>query len=158
MARTGEADEALAVDVQEITGTRPLVQPRLLPQLPRWPRDPRAVQRPPDSRVRVPGLASDQPRSPARAAPSGADPRLLSRREKTRRAKRPRRAIRQTRQRPPLLKRGLRPAPPPLARGRRRDTAASRRSTTRQTHLDIGNKCPPTTESETSVTVKPHPG
>jgi len=37
VAGTAEADEALAVDVQQITGTRPLVEARLLARLPRRP-------------------------------------------------------------------------------------------------------------------------
>jgi hypothetical protein len=41
VAWAAEADEALAVDMQQITGTGPLVEPWLLAQLPRWPRDPR---------------------------------------------------------------------------------------------------------------------
>src|SRR5204862_1112666 len=63
-----------------------------------------------------------------------------------------------TSERPLLLERRLRPAPPPLTGGRRRDAAASRRLPTRQTSLDVGDQAPATGESETSVTVKPHPG
>jgi hypothetical protein len=46
-------------------------------------------------------------------------------------------------------------AEPPLAGRRRRDAAASRRPTTRQPRLDLSDKRPPTSESETRVTVKP---
>ncbi len=40
---SAEADEALAVDVQQVAGTRPLVQPRLLARLRRRSRDPRSA-------------------------------------------------------------------------------------------------------------------
>jgi len=56
-----EADEAFAVDVQQIAGTGPPVAARLLARRLRRPRDPGPPKRPPDSRVRVPGLAGDQP-------------------------------------------------------------------------------------------------
>src|SRR5436190_5356795 len=62
---TAEADEALAVDVQEIPRARPFVQPRPLARLPGRPRDPGPPERPPDGRVWMTELARDQPRSPA---------------------------------------------------------------------------------------------
>src|SRR5437764_3809230 len=95
---------------------------------------------------------------PARATPGGADPLLLACRQQPRRAVRPRRSILETAQRYALLERRLRPAPPPLTSGRRRNSAASRRCTTRKTAFDIADQRPPASESETRVTVKPHPG
>src|SRR5207244_8578175 len=77
MTGTCEADEAFAVDVQQVTGTGPLVATRPLARLLGPPRDPLPLERPPDGRVRVPGLAGDQPRTPTGAAPGGADPLLL---------------------------------------------------------------------------------
>src|SRR5213079_1250507 len=66
VAGTGEADKALAVDVEQIAGTGPLVQPWPLARLPRWPRDPRSPERPPDGRVWVPGLAGVSAVGPSR--------------------------------------------------------------------------------------------
>ena len=153
-----EASEALAVHVQQIAGAGPLVQARPLPRLPRRTRDPRPPERPPDGRVRVPGLAGDEPRPPARATPGRADPLLLRPRQKPRAALGSRGAILEADERLLLLGRGLRPAPPPLAGGRRRDAAASGRLPAPAPGLDVGDERPPTGESETSVTVKPHPG
>ena len=158
VAGPGEADEAFAVDVQQIAGAGPLVAAWLLARLPRRPRDPGPLERPPDGRVRMPGLAGDQPWPPAGAAPRRADPLLLDGRQQPRAAVRPRRAILETGQRPTLLERRLRPAPPPLTRRRRRDAAASRRLTTRTARLDISDQRAAASKSETSVTVKPHPG
>src|SRR6476661_4508439 len=107
MTRTGEADEAFAVDVQQIAGTGPLVQAWLLARLPRRPRDPGPPQRPPDGCVRVTGLARDQPWPPAGAAPGRTDPPLLDRRQLPWRAVRPRGAILEAGQRRALLLRRL---------------------------------------------------
>src|SRR5947207_1001294 len=155
---TAEADEALAVDVQEIPRARPFVQPRPLARLPGRPRDPGPPERPPDGRVWMTELARDQPRSPAGATAGSADPLLLDRRQKPRRAAWSGRAILETAKRPPLLERRLRPAPPPLTSCGRRDATAPRRLTTRKAAFDIADQHPPTSESETRVTVKPHPG
>src|ERR1700675_3019645 len=106
----------------------------------------------------MPRLAGDQPRPPTRALSRGADPLLLGRGQEPRQPVRPRRTILKTTQRRALLDRRGRPATPPLTRGRRRDAAASRRLATRQTSLDIRDQRPPASQSETSVTVKPHPG
>ena len=126
---------------------------------PRRPRDPRPPQRPPDGRVRVAGLAGDQPRPPAAATPRRADPRLLARPaaaagSDAAATNDPRDSASDRR----CSSRRLRPAPPPLASRRRRDAAASRRLTTRTARLDIADQRTTTSESETSVTVKPHPG
>jgi len=64
----------------------------------------------------------------------------------------------ETSQRAPLLERRLRPAPPPLARRCRRNAATSRRFPTRAAALNIRDQCTTTSKSETSVTVKRHPG
>src|SRR5258708_39798275 len=70
----------------------------------------------------------------------------------------PRRTVLEAAKRSALLERGLRPASPPLARGRRRNAATSRRLPTRAATLNIRDQCVTTSESETSVTVKQHPG
>src|SRR6266545_1175591 len=93
MAGPGEADEAFAVDVQEIAGARPFVAAGVLARRLRRPRDPRPFQRPPDRRVRMPGLAGDQPRTPASPASCCADPHLLVPRQQPRTPARPRGAI-----------------------------------------------------------------
>ena len=83
---TAEADEAFAVDVEQIAGTWPLVPARLFARCLGRPRDPGPPQRPPDGRVRVAGLAGDQPRPPAAATPRRADPGVLARRQQARAA------------------------------------------------------------------------
>src|SRR4051794_2290582 len=75
VAGTAEADETFCVDVQQITGARPLVQPYLLA---RAPGDPRPAERPPDRRVGMAGLARDQSRAPAAAKARRADSLLLA--------------------------------------------------------------------------------
>ena len=65
MAGPGEADKALRVDVEQIARARPLVEAWLLTRLPGQPRGPGAFQCPPHGRVRMTGLARDQPRPPA---------------------------------------------------------------------------------------------
>src|SRR5215210_1721210 len=84
-----ETNEALAVDVEQIARTGPLVAARLLAWLPRNAGDPLAPKRPPDGGMRVPGLAGDQSRPPTRAASRRADPLLLSGRQQPRRTTRP---------------------------------------------------------------------
>ena len=134
VAGAGEADEALAVDVQQIAGTGPLVAAAACSRACLGGREmPARLQCSPDGRMRMTGLAGDQPRPPARATPCRADPLAARRRQQPRAAVRPRGAILEAGKRSPLLVRGLRPAPPPLARGRRRDAAASRRLPTRAT-------------------------
>src|SRR5215204_3978860 len=157
VAGTTEACEAFAVDVQQVAGARPLVQAWPLARLPRRSRDPSTAERPPDRRMPMTGLAGDQPWPPAGAAPGRTDPLLLSGRQQPRRAVRPRRPILETNKRSALLECRLRPAPPPLARGRRRDAAASRRTTKRTTALDVSNQRPTAGKSEPGITVKRHP-
>ncbi len=83
---SAEAADALAVDVQEVARAGPLVAAGLLAR-PAWPaREAGASKRPPNSRVRMPGLAGDQPWAPTGAAPGSADRRLLARREHARAA------------------------------------------------------------------------
>src|SRR5438270_3372393 len=118
----------------------------------------RPAERPPDGRVRVAGLAGDQPRPPAAATPRRADPGLLARRQQARAAMRPRGTILETTQRATLLQPGLPPTRPPLARSRRRDAAASRRLPARVARLDVRDQRTTASKSETSVTVKRHPG
>jgi hypothetical protein len=106
-----------------------------------WPVSPASSRGPQLERrraaqIRSCSLAGEQPRHPVR----------------------PRGTILQAGTRPPLLERRLRPAPPPLAGSRRRDAAASRRSTTGKTALHLSDQRATAAESETSVTVKPHPG
>src|SRR4051794_21573205 len=84
VAGTAEADETFCVDVQQITGARPLVQPYLLARLARAPRDPRTAKRPPDRRVGMAGLARDQSRAPAAAKARRADSLLLADRKQPR--------------------------------------------------------------------------
>jgi hypothetical protein len=93
---TAEAGEALPVDVQEVAEAGTLAASRCLARQTRKPREPRSAQSAPDGRVRVAGLASDEARAPARAAPGRTDPELLGRRQHARRAERPRGAIVQT--------------------------------------------------------------
>src|SRR5262245_50709084 len=64
--------------MQQIGGAGPLVQPLPLTRLLRRPPDPRPPHRPPDGRVRMAGLAGDQPRPPAAAPPGRPDPRSRS--------------------------------------------------------------------------------
>ncbi len=73
-------------------------------------------------------------------------------------AMRTRRTILETAQRLTLLGGRLLPAEPPLTGGRRRDATASRRLTAGAARRDVGNQRTTTSKSETSVTVKPHPG
>jgi hypothetical protein len=118
-------------------------------------------------------VASERERSPPGATPArrsraharsrrrlavAPNPCAVSLRRSAATRPRARRTILETTQRRALLDRRDRPAPPPLAGGRRRDTAASRRLTTRTTSFDIRDQRPPPSQSETSVTVKPHPG
>ena len=72
MAGPREASEPRPIDVQQITRAGPLVAPSRLPRQPRRTRDPRSAQRPRHRRVRVPGLAGDQPWSPAPPTPRAA--------------------------------------------------------------------------------------
>src|SRR5512141_659940 len=60
VARPCEADEALRVDVQQIAGAGPLIEPWLLPRLAGRPGDPRSLKRTPDGRVGMADLAGDQ--------------------------------------------------------------------------------------------------
>src|SRR5207248_10404795 len=53
---------------------------------------------------------------------------------------------------------GLCPAPPPLAGRCWRDATASGRLATRKAGLDVRDQLAAAGKSETSVTVKPHPG
>jgi len=103
-------------------------------------------------------LAGDQPWPPTRAAPGRADPLPLQRRQQPRHPVWPRGAILEAGERATLLERRGRPTSPPLTGGRRRDATTSRRSTTRKAALHLSDQRPPASESETSVTVKPHPG
>src|SRR5579862_1865234 len=78
MAWAGEVAEAFAVDVEQITGTRPLVTAWLFARGTRPSRQSRAAQRAPDGRMRMTGLAGDQSWPPAGATPGRADPSLLA--------------------------------------------------------------------------------
>src|SRR5712692_7301632 len=158
MTRRAEPDEPLRVDVEQVAGTGPLVAARQLARRLRRPRDPRTFERPPDGRMRVAGLAGDQPRPPAAAPPGATDPVPLLRGQKPRAVTRPRRAILEAAERSAPLDRGLRPTMPPLTRGSRRNAATSRRFPTRAAALNIRDQCTTTSKSETSVTVKRHPG
>src|SRR5438128_3347513 len=155
---SGEADEAFAVDVEQVSRTGPLVAARLLARLPGRTRDTSPSERSPDGRVRVASLAGDQARPPTGTAPGSADPLLLSRRQQPPATTRAGRTILETGERAPLLHRRDRPTTPPLAGRRRRDATTPRRFPARAASLDISNKHTATAESEPSVTVKPHPG
>jgi len=104
---SAETNEALGIDVQQLAGTGPLIPVWLLARLPGRAGDPGPLERPPDSRVWVAGLAGDQPRPPTRAAPGRADPLLLERRQQPRAALGTRGAILETTKRTALLKRCL---------------------------------------------------
>src|SRR4051794_24688972 len=64
VAGSAEAAEALAVDVEQIAGARPLITARLLTRRMRAPRQTGAAERTPDGRMCMSGLAGDQAWSP----------------------------------------------------------------------------------------------
>src|SRR6478735_48409 len=76
-----KAPVALGVDVQEISGARPLVANHPFPSWPGRPGDPVADQGAVNGRVRMAGDAGDQPRAPASVAADLTDPLLLGSRE-----------------------------------------------------------------------------
>jgi hypothetical protein len=144
--------------VQQIPRTRPLVSARLRARRPQRPRDAGSLQRPPDGRVGMAGLAGDQPWPPAATSPGRADLLLLDLGQQSRHPVRTGRPILETTQRPTLLRRRFPPAPPPLARRRRRNAATPRRLPARTPRFDVADKRSPTSKSETRITVKGHPG
>src|SRR5205807_3819967 len=99
-----------------------------------------------------------QPRSPSRLPPTSADPLLQLLRELARRAVRPTRAIKQTRQRPPRVLASLQPTMPPTMRSRRRDAEGGRGRLQAHPTLDRLHKRKTTSQSELGVTVQSHPG
>jgi hypothetical protein len=107
MTRPAEADEALGVDVKQVTRTGPLIAAGLLTRLAGRPRDSSTTQRPPNSRMRMAGLSGDQPRPPTRAAPGRTDPLLLDRGQEPWTAMGTRGAILETSKRTTLLRRCL---------------------------------------------------
>src|SRR3954470_18714873 len=158
VAGTAEADETFCVDVQQITGARPLVQPYLLARLARAPGDPRTAERPPDRRVGMAGLARDQSRAPAAAKARRADSLLLADRKQPGTAMRPRGAILETSIQRAILRARFAPATPPFTRSRRRNATTPCRFTTRRASLDVSHERATSGKSETSITVKSHPG
>src|SRR5437764_13360137 len=104
------------------------------------------------------GLAGDQPRSPARATPERADPRLLTARQHPRAALRPRAAIVEAGLAAALLLTGLTPAMPPAVRRRRRHAERGRGRPQRHPPLDRQHQLMTATQAELGVTVKLHPG
>src|SRR5690348_14399584 len=92
------------VHVQEVAGARPLVSLRGVACSPPDARDPVAIQDLPDRRVRVAGLASDQPRPPTGALPRLADPLLGLGVKQPRASMRTAAAIHRPRTRPALVR------------------------------------------------------
>jgi hypothetical protein len=74
VAGRGKAPEALAVDLDQVTGTRPLKPPRLLARHAGQPREAAPAQAAMDGRVRNVDLGGDQPGPPTGAPPHPADP------------------------------------------------------------------------------------
>jgi hypothetical protein len=123
----GEPRIALDVHVQQIARARPLVATDRARRGPRPPRTAVADQDRVDGRVRDPGLAGDQPRSPAGALARLADPPLGLGIGAPRRAARTTRAIQRPSSRRPLLGRRLALAHRPPVSGGRRDREAGGR-------------------------------
>src|SRR6266511_6149166 len=120
MAGLLEADVFACVHVQQVAGARPLVAVRRLPRRTGRPRKPGPFEHLPDGGMCEAGSERDQARSPAGVAPASADPLSELRRELTRRAMRPARAIEQTPKRCTRFLTRLQPAVRPTVRSRRR--------------------------------------
>src|SRR5262249_53822551 len=93
MARPQEACIAARVHVQQVAGAGALVAVGRLFYRRRGGREPRTLEPLPPRRVRDPGRARHQPRTPAGLAATVADPLLQPRSQQTRRAVRTARAI-----------------------------------------------------------------
>src|SRR5919201_4898299 len=153
MAGPQEACVAARVHVQEIARTGPLVAVRGLLDQPRPPRDPGSPQHLPDGRVREPGRAGDEARTPAGLSATVADPLLQLGGQQARRAVRTARAINE-RLGPTLA---VKPTVPPAMRRRRGDAEGGRGRLQRKTVLNRAHQRETTSQSELGVSVQKHP-
>ena len=153
-----KARVAFGIHVQQLARARPLIALHRVPGRAGTARAAASSQRPRHGRVRNVDLARDQTRAPPGPLADLADAVVIGHREHRRAAVRPRRAILQTGQRPPLLVAGRAPARHPAVHGRARHVRGGSCRRERETVLfDEPNQAQPAGPSERSITVF-HPG
>src|SRR6266508_1548897 len=153
-----EARIASDVHVQQVARAGPLVAAGRFAPSARAGSQAVAAQHLRDRRVRVREFERQQPRPPAGAAPSGADPPLLADREQPWHPARAARPVIEADACAPLLGARLAPAPRPATGRRRRDAEGGRGRPQRASLFDRTHERVATGQSELRVTVNLHPG